>query len=70
VTESEPVSTIPPISEVSTNNLTNEMKVAIYREEKNDINKLPGKYYLKQVGDVLMNTRLLVISENGGKAST
>jgi hypothetical protein len=67
VTERETVSTIPPISEVSTNNLINEMKVAIDREKKNNRNKLPGKYHLKQIGDVLMNTRLLVISENGEK---
>ena len=65
VTENETVATIPPITKGSTNDLTNEMKVAIYREEKNDLNKLPGKYHLKQVGDVLMNTRLLAISENG-----
>ena len=63
------VTAIPPISKMPINNLTNEMKVAIYREEKNDRNKLPGKYHLKQVGDVLMNTRLLVMSENGEKAS-
>jgi hypothetical protein len=69
VTERKTVTTIPPISKVSTNNLINKMKVAIYREEKNDRNKLPGKYHLKQVGDILMNTRLLVISKNGGKAS-
>jgi hypothetical protein len=69
VIENESVATITTITKGSTNDLTNEMKVAIYREEKNNRNKLPGKYHLKQVGDVLMNTRFLVISENGGKAS-
>ena len=69
VAENETVAQKQPITTGSTNDLTNEMKVAIYREDKNDRNKLPGKYHLKQVGDVLMNTRLLVISENGDKAS-
>ena len=53
---------------ITTIPISNEMRATIYREEKMDRNKNPAKYHLKQVGDVLMNMSLLVMSSQPDEA--
>ena len=48
--------------------VSNEMKATIFREEKNERTKNPAKYHLRQVGDVMMNLSLVVMSRDSEKA--